>query len=169
MTGNGERDVTTMTHDVNKHWYFEDYEPGMRIAHPRGATMGQVENQYITKLTLNTAQAHFNEHYFDDDYFLGAGVLVNGTLVLAMVVGLTSQFTAEHAVRELGCTDVKITAPTHHGDTLWAYTEVLGKAAMTESGAGRVDFFHWGRNQRGRRVVEVRRSVLVRSRAGGES
>jgi itaconyl-CoA hydratase len=46
--------------------YFEDFNVGDRIKHARGTTVGEVENQLLTKLVMNTAQAHFNEHVMKD-------------------------------------------------------------------------------------------------------
>ena len=42
--------------------YFEDFEVGQRMRHARGTTIGEVENQMVTKLVMNTADAHYNEH-----------------------------------------------------------------------------------------------------------
>ncbi len=42
--------------------YFEDFEVGMRIKHARGTTIDEVENQMLTKLVMNTASGHWNEH-----------------------------------------------------------------------------------------------------------
>ena len=40
--------------------YFEDFSVGDRYRHARGTTVGEVENQLLTKLVMNTAHAHFN-------------------------------------------------------------------------------------------------------------
>ena len=40
--------------------YFEDFVVGAKLRHARGTTVGEVENQLLTKLVLNTADAHFN-------------------------------------------------------------------------------------------------------------
>lgn len=52
-------DAATLTGSRN---YFEDFTAGDRYRHARGATVGEVENQMLTKLVMNTAHAHFNEH-----------------------------------------------------------------------------------------------------------
>ena len=46
--------------------YFEDFSVGDRFRHARGTTIGELENQLLTKLVMNTAQAHFNEHAMKD-------------------------------------------------------------------------------------------------------
>ncbi|TMA52663.1 MAG: MaoC family dehydratase, partial [Deltaproteobacteria bacterium] len=35
--------------------YFEDFVVGAKLRHARGTTVGEVENQLLTKLVLNTA------------------------------------------------------------------------------------------------------------------
>src|SRR2546430_11746684 len=42
--------------------FFEDFEVGQKIRHARGTTVGEVENQLLTKLGINTAAAPYNEH-----------------------------------------------------------------------------------------------------------
>ncbi len=42
--------------------YFEDFVVGAKLRHARGTTIGEVENQMLTKLVLNTADGHYNEH-----------------------------------------------------------------------------------------------------------
>ena len=41
--------------------YYEDFAVGQKIKHARGTTIDEVENQMLTKLVMNTAQAHWNE------------------------------------------------------------------------------------------------------------
>ena len=56
----------TLTGSAN---YFEDFDVGDKFRHARGTTVGEVENQLLTKLVMNTAQAHFNEDAMKDGPF----------------------------------------------------------------------------------------------------
>ena len=141
--------------------WFEEFAPGERIRHARGTTVGEVENQLLTKLVLNTAQAHFNEHAMAGSA-LGDGRLVFGLITGSIVIGLTTQDTAEHAVAEVGLDRMRFTAPVHHGDTLYAFTEVLSRSDADRDDAGLVRFKHWGTNQEGSVVFETERTVLVK-------
>jgi acyl dehydratase len=143
--------------------WFEDFTPGDRWRHARGTTIGEVEGQLLTKLVLNTAQAHFNDHAMEGSPF-GDGRLVFGLVTGSVVIGLATQDTAEHAVAEVGLDGVRFTAPVHHGDTLYAATEVLATADAERPDAGLVRFRHWGTNQRDEVVFEAERTVLVRRR-----
>jgi itaconyl-CoA hydratase len=147
--------------------YFEDFRIGDRYRHARGTTVGEVENQLITKLVMNTAHAHFNEHAMKDTPF--GRRLVFGLVTGSIVIGLATQDVAENAIAELALDKMRFKAPVFHGDTLYAYTEVLAKEAPDRADAGIVRFKHWGVNQDGIVVFEGERTVLVRRRAPLES
>ncbi len=143
--------------------YFEDFNVGDRFRHARGTTVGEVENQLLTKLVMNTAQAHFNEHAMKDTPFDKR--IVFGLITGSIVIGLATQDVAENALAELRLDKLRFTAPVFHGDTLYAYTEVLSKAESTREDAGEVSFKHWGVNQHGTVVFEGERTVLIKRRS----
>lgn len=153
-----------MDHLTGNGNYFEDFEVGQRMRHARGATIDEVENNFISKQVMNTAQAHWNEEVMAGSP-LGDGRLVFGLITGSMTVGLTSQDTAENAICELGLNGVRFKKPVHHGDTITAYTEVLSTEPFEDrDDAGVVRFKHWGRNQHGDVVCELERSVLIKRR-----
>jgi len=143
--------------------YFEDFEVGERIKHARGTTIGELENQMVTKLVMNTAQAHFNEDAMKDTPF--GSRLVFGLVTGSAVMGLATQDVAENGLAELRLDKLRFTAPVFHGDTLYAYTEVLSKAEVERKDAGEVTFRHWGVNQDGKVVFEGERTVLIKRRS----
>ena len=144
--------------------WFEDFSVGDRMRHARGTTVGEVENQLLTKLVLNTAQAHFNEDLMAGSP-MGEGRLVFGLVTGSIVLGLATQDTAEHALAEVGLDGLRFTAPVHHGDTLYAFTEVLAVDEADREDVGLVRFKHWGTNQEGTIVFEAERTVLVKRRS----
>jgi acyl dehydratase len=151
--------------------YFEDFQPGDLVRHARGKTVTEMDNVLLTNLLMNTAQGHFNEHVMASREF-GTRITFGG-IVAAMVIGLATQDTAENALRELRLDGVRFLAPVVHGDTLYAYTEVVEKTAAEREDAGAVRFRHWGVNQDDQVVFECERWVLVKRRShwgldGGE-
>ena len=60
---------------------------------------------------------------------------------------------------------MRFTAPVFHGDTLYAYTEVLAKDDADRDTAGIVRFKHWGVKDDGAVVFETERTVLVKRRS----
>jgi acyl dehydratase len=157
-----DRRVSALTGTGN---FFEDFPVGRRLRHARGATVGDVENNLVTKQVMNTAQGHWNEHVMAGSP-MGDGRLVFGLVTGSLVFGLASQDTAENALAELGCTGLRFKAPVHIGDTIYAYTEVIGAEPSPEhSDAGVVRFKHWGVTHDDRVVFEGQRIVLVKRRS----
>ncbi len=157
-----DRSVSALTGRDN---FFEDFPVGRRLRHARGATVGDVENNLVTKQVMNTAQGHWNEHVMAGSP-MGDGRLVFGLVTGTLVFGLASQDTAENALCELGCTGLRFKAPVHLGDTIYAYTEVLAAdPAPDHPDAGVVRFKHWGVTNDDRVVFEGERIVLVKRRS----
>ena len=150
--------VSRLTGDT----YFEDFVPGQRMRHARGTTIDEVENQLLTKLVMNTADAHYNEQKMQATPF--GRRLVFGLITGSVVIGLATQDTAENALAEIGLDRLVFRAPVFHGDTLTAYTEVLEARDSDREDAGVVRFKHWGLKQDGTVVFEGEREVLVKRR-----
>jgi acyl dehydratase len=146
--------------------YFEDFTPGDVFRHARGKTVTEMDGVLLNHLVMNTAQGHFNEHLMAATPF--GGRIVFGGIVAALVIGLASQDTAENALAELGLDGVRFPEPVHHGDTLYATTEVLSADGAGREDAGEVTFRHWGVNQSDEVVFEGRRRVLVKRRSHWE-
>lgn len=140
--------------------YFEDFDVGQVIRHFRGKTMCENDNVGITLQVLNTAEAHFNEDSVKDSF---GRRLQFGGVTISMIIGLTMQDTGENAVRELGLDKIRLKASVFHGDTLYAFTEVLGKEDRDES-SGVVHFRHTGINQDEQIVFEGERRTLIKKR-----
>lgn len=153
-------DTQALTGKTN---YFEDFSVGLAIRHARGKTVTPLENVLITNLVMNTAQGHFNEHMMTSRG--GAGVIVYGGVNFSMVLGLASQDCCENALAELGLDNVRLSKPVMHGDTIYAYSEVLETGPSNQDDAGLVTFRHYGFNQRDEQIVQVDRKVLLKRRS----
>jgi acyl dehydratase len=142
--------------------YFEDFNVGDVYEHARGKTVGEIDNVLITNLVMNTAQAHFNEHLMESSPQKHR--ITFGGVTASLVIGLAMEDTGENALTELGLDKIRFRTPVYHGDTLYAFTEVLAKqdAPDGRSDAGEVRFRHWGTNQNGQVVFEGERRVLVK-------
>lgn len=137
--------------------YYEDFEPGAVYAHARGKTVTEMDNVFLTNLVLNTAQAHFNEHR------TGRRVVFGG-ITMSLVVGLAMQDTGENAVQELGLDHVRFRAPVFHGDTIYAFSEVLEKFDEGYADVGEVRFRHVGTKQDDVVIFEGERRALLKKR-----
>ncbi|HYA36388.1 MAG TPA: MaoC family dehydratase [Candidatus Binataceae bacterium] len=142
--------------------YFEDFNVGDVYEHARGKTVGEIDNVLITNLVMNTAQGHFNEDQMSRTPLKHR--ITFGGVTAALVIGLAMQDTGENAIRELKLDKIRFKVSVFHGDTLYAFTEVLEKRDSDEPGAGIVRFRHLGLNQNKQVVFEGEREVLVRRR-----
>ena len=82
------------------------------------------------------------------------------------MIGLAAQDTAENALKELSLTGLRLKHPVIHGDTLYAYSEVLDREDSDHDDAGIVRFRHLGFNQDDKVVFEAERRVLIKRRPG---
>ena len=152
--------------------YFEDFQIGQVLKHARGKTMCEQDNVGITLQVLNTAEGHFNEDVMQKNASGGImgrsgwnSRLQFGGVTIAMVIGLAMQDTGENALREIGLDKIRLKSPVFHGDTLYAYTEVLRKEEADRADAGIVTFKHYGVNQKDEVVFEGERQVLVKRKS----
>ncbi len=147
--------------------YFEDFEVGALIRHARGKTVTEMDNVLITNLVMNTAEGHFNEHVMKKQAAGGifAQRVVFGGINLSMVLGLAAQDTAEQCLCELSLDKIRLSYPVFHGDTLYAFSEVLGKEDSGRDDAGVVWFRHFGLNQDDRLCVEAERKVQIKRKS----
>jgi itaconyl-CoA hydratase len=158
-------ELSTLTGKSN---FFEDFAIGDVYEHARGKTVEALENVLITNLVLNTAQAHFNEDLAQS--LEQKHRITFGGVTASIVIGLAMQDTGENAVEEVGLDQVRFRVPVLHGDTLYAFTEVVSKEeepadSRGHKNVGLIHFRHWGVNQRGETVFEGERRVLVKKRA----
>ncbi|MSP42972.1 MAG: MaoC family dehydratase [Alphaproteobacteria bacterium] len=144
--------------------YYEDFTVGDAYKHARGKTIMEYDNVGTTLQVMNTAEGHFNEDLMSKSGAIFPHRVNFGGVTIATIVGLTMQDTGENALREIGMDKIRLKGPVFHGDTLYAYTEVLGKDDSGETNAGIVHFRHYGYNQDGKEVFEGERRVLIKKR-----
>ena len=142
--------------------YFEDFHVGDAYQHARGKTITEMDNVLITNLVMNTAEGHFNEDRMSKGPLKHR--IVFGGITAALVIGLAMQDTGENALRELTLSKIRFRTPVFHGDTLYAFSEVMETTGSERADAGEVLFRHIGVNQDGKTVFEGERRVLIRRR-----
>jgi itaconyl-CoA hydratase len=156
---------------ASKDWrgrFFEDIEVGDVFRSRLGRTITETDNIWFTNLTLNTNQIHFNASYAERTQF--GRPLVNSTLTLALVVGLSVPDTSENAAANLGWEDVRLPKPVFVGDTLWAESEILTtRASRSNPHVGIVTMRTRGINQRREVVIEFARTFMLYKRGAPET
>lgn len=143
--------------------YYEDFAVGDTYKHWPGRTISAADNTWFTLLTMNQHPIHFDEEYAKKTEF--GKPLVNSTLTLAIVVGMSVQDVSQNAVANLGWTDIAMPAPVFNGDTLYAESTVLEKrASKSRPAQGIVTVSTRGWKQDGTTVMTFKRSILVPNR-----
>ena len=144
---------------------YEDFQVGQVIPHPLGRTITATDNAWFTLLTVNSNPIHFDRHYAAQTEF--GQPLVNSTLTLALVTGLSVADVSQNAVN-LGWDEVRMPAPVFEGDTIYAQTEILAaRESKSRSHMGLVQVKTTGFNQDGKVVITFRRDILVYKRGQG--
>lgn len=102
-----------------------DYRIGERIAHHDGATLTEGEHMSFTRLFQNSARIHF------DAMRTGGRPLIYGGVIISLGYAL-SHHGLEGRVGVRAVNGGAHANPSHAGDTLYAFTEVLDTAELGE-------------------------------------
>ena len=141
--------------------YFEEFEVGQEIRHSLSKTIFESDNNFFSLLTMNHHPVHTNIDYAQKNQH--GQLLVVGTLVFSIVVGMTVPDISGKAIANLGYEDVKHLAPVFVNDTIYARTRIISKReSQSKPDRGIVYVETIGYNQRGEDVISFRRNVLVK-------
>ena len=77
------------THPAVLGRFFEDYVVGDVYQHPLGRTITETDNTWITLLSMNTNQNHFNAHLAAQNPITEGRVIVNSGFTVAVVLGIS--------------------------------------------------------------------------------
>ena len=141
--------------------YYEDFIVGEEITHALSKTIFESDNNLFSLLTMNHHPVHTNLDYAEKNQH--GKLLVVGTLVFSIVVGMTVPDISGKAIANLGYEDVKHLAPVFINDTLYAKTKILSKReSKSKPDRGIVYVETIGYNQNGVDVISFKRNVLVK-------
>jgi len=142
---------------------YEDMTDGRVFEHHWGRTLTAGDNAAFTTQTLSFCPLYFNEPYAQAHGH--PTTVVNPLLVFNTVFGLTVEDLSEGGGPFLGVDECVFEKPVHVGDTLTARSTVIGaRESKGNKGFGIVTWHTEGFNQRGERVIDFRRTNLVRRR-----
>nr|WP_206027580.1 MaoC family dehydratase [Rhodococcus kroppenstedtii] len=148
--------------------FFEDYVVGDVYQHPLGRTITETDNTWITLLSMNTNQNHFNAHLAAQNPITEGRVIVNSGFTVAVVLGISVLDMSQNAISNLAFTDIKMSHPVYEGDTLYAESICTGlRKSESRPYAGIVSMITRGLNQDGVEVISWKRSVMVATRESG--
>lgn len=143
--------------------YFEDFYPGQVIEHQLSKTIFESDNNLFSLLTMNFHPLHTNTDYAQRNQH--GKILVVGTLVFSLTVGITVPDVSGKAIANLEYESVKHLAPVFIGDTIYARTRILEKK---ESGSkhdrGVIYVETTAYNQNKEDVLIFRRKILIKKK-----
>ena len=141
--------------------YFEDFEVGAEIKHSLSKTIFECDNNFFSLMTMNHHPVHTNVDYASQNQH--GKILVVGTLVFSLAVGITVPDISGKAIANLGYEDIKHLNPVFVNDTIYVRTKVLEKReSKSKSDRGIVYVESIAYNQLGKDVLSFRRHVLVK-------
>jgi acyl dehydratase len=115
--------------------YYEEFEVGETIEHPRRRTVSERDNQVFCDMTMNQQPLHLDADFAADTDF--GERLVNGLYTMSLAVGMTIPETTDGTiVANLSYDDVAHPNPVFHGDTLYARTTVTDKRETSDGERG---------------------------------
>ena len=143
--------------------YFEDFEKGQMIEHSLSKTIFESENNLFCLLTMTYHPVHTNADYSSSQ--VHGKILVVGTLVFSLVVGMTVPDISGKAIANLDYEKIEHLGPAFIGDTLYARSEILDcRESKSKGDRGIIYVETTAKNQLGEDVLRFRRHVLIKKR-----
>lgn len=141
--------------------YYEEFEVGAEIKHNLSKTIFECDNNFFSLMTMNHHPVHTNIDYAGKNQH--GKILVVGTLVFSLAVGITVPDVSGKAIANLGYEDIKHLNPVFINDTIYVRTRVLEKReSKSKNDRGIVYVESIAYNQNGQDVLSFRRHVLVK-------
>lgn len=143
--------------------YYEDFVVGDEIRHSLSKTVFESDNNFFSLLTMNHHPVHTNIDYAAKNQH--GKVLVVGTLVFSLAVGITVPDISGKAIANLGYENVKHLNPVFLNDTIYVRTKILDKReSKSKPDRGIIYVESTAYNQNGIDVLLFRRHVLVKKK-----
>lgn len=146
--------------------FYEDFVVGELIHHSLSKTIFESDNNLFSLLTMNHHPVHLNLDYVQDHQH--KQILVVGTLVFSLAVGMTVPDISGKAVANLEYESINHLGPVFINDTIYVKTEILDKWETSKGNRGVVYVETIAYNQRNENVLSFRRKVLLNKKEANE-
>lgn len=143
--------------------YYEDFIVGKEIMHELSKTIFESDNNFFSLLTMNHHPVHTNIDYAVKNQH--GKILVVGTLVFSLAVGITVPDISGKAIANLGYEDIRHLNPVFINDTIYVRTKILDKReSKSKHDRGIIYVESVAYNQNNIEVLSFRRKVLIKKR-----
>lgn len=140
--------------------YYEEFEIGKVIEHSLSKTIFESDNNLFSLLTMNHHPVHLNLDHAENHQH--GKILVVGTLVFSLVVGMTVPDISGRAIANLEYESIKHLNPVFINDTIYSKTKILDKwESKNKNDRGIVYVETIAYNQKGQPVLSFKRKVLI--------
>lgn len=144
--------------------YFEEFTAGETIYHSTSKTIFESDNNLFSLLTMNHHPLHTNMDFATTSQY--GKILVVGTLVFSLVVGITVPDISGKAIANLAYENINHLAPVFINDTIYARTQILECIpSKSKPDRGILYVETTGYNQHKQDVIQFRRKVLIKRQA----
>lgn len=145
--------------------FLEDFHPGDIYRHWPGKTITESDNNLFSLLTMNHHPVHLDTEYCGTQPY--GKILVVGTLVISVVVGMTVSEISGKAIANLEFEKITHDNPVFIGDTIYAESEILEvRRSSSKPDRGIIYVETRAFNQRKEKVLTLRRHVLIPRKEG---
>jgi acyl dehydratase len=139
--------------------FYEDFIIDETINHALSKTIFESDNNLFSLLTMNHHPVHLNAHFVEKHQH--GKILVVGTLVFSITVGITVGDISGKAIANLEYESVKHLHPVFINDTLYVRTKIIDKWETSKDDRGVVYVESITKNQNNIDVLIFRRKVLI--------
>ena len=143
--------------------YYDDFIVGEEIRHFLSKTIFESDNNFFSLLTMNHHPVHTNFDYASKNQH--GKILVVGTLVFSLAVGITVPDISGKAIANLEYENVKHLNPVFLNDTIYVRSKILDKrVSKSKPDRGIVYVESIAYNQNGVDVLSCRRKEIEKRR-----
>ena len=140
--------------------YFDEFQTGQVFKHWPGKTITESDNNLFSLITMNHHPLHLDVEYCKKQQH--GKILVVGTLVFSLVVGLTVRDISGKAIANLDYEKIIHEGPVLIGDTIHAESEIINVVeSKSKSNRGIIYVETRAYNQNLEKILTFRRHVLI--------
>ena len=141
--------------------YYEDFINEEVIKHPLSKTIFESDNNMFSLLTMNHHPIHTNIDYAEETQH--GQILVVGTLVFSLAVGITVPEISGKAIANLEYLNIKHILPVFINDTIYVSSKILNKIeSKSKKDRGIIHVESLVKNQNDEIVLSFERKVLIK-------
>ena len=143
--------------------YLDEFKVGDVVNHSLSKTIFESDNNFFSLMTLNNHPIHTNLDYAESNQH--GKILVVGTLVFSLAVGITVPDISGKAIANLEYLNIKHINPVFINDTIYVSSEILNvRESKSKSDRGIIHVKSLVYNQNNEIVLTFERKVLIKKK-----